>query len=109
MLVPLIVAFNNSSNDPVTRQRGPSMSLKQELRAKLGLAVSDAWLQQCMAFLAAQDPGFPTCELLRQIPIVFAQLLHSDLYVASDGSLPDLTVRLINGCDRHRCFIKGFD
>jgi hypothetical protein len=67
--------------------------LKEQLQAKLGLAASDAWLQQCVAFLSAQDPGFHGYDAMRQMALVLSQVLPSDLRAASDGTLPlDLQV-----------------
>jgi hypothetical protein len=70
------------------------MSLSEELKSKLGLVASEAWLQQCVQFLAVHDARFPSYDPTRQLALVFSQLLPTDLYLASDGALPDLRVRI---------------
>jgi hypothetical protein len=72
---------------------GGGGGLKEQLHAKLGLAASEPWLQRCVAFLAAQDPGFHSYDSMRQMALVLSQILPSDLHAASDGSLPDVQVR----------------
>jgi hypothetical protein len=71
------------------------MNLTEELQSKLGLGVSQAWLQQCVQFLTLQDANFPSYDSARQLALVFSQLLPTDLYLASDGALPDLRVRAV--------------